>query len=102
MTRDALRFPAAVQFALRLQAGVLANIVQQPIRIEAEQIVGVTLHGLLERTVEQLDFAERKGLHSGLLRRHRGTARNHQRSENQSSQQSHIVLLAGSVLMPAW
>ena len=60
----AVPVPAAVRLGLRLEAGAVPVIRQHPVGLEREQITGVQLLGVLERSRQQPDGAqgERPGL----------------------------------------
>ena len=58
---DIGRLPAAERRGVRREARGDAEIVQQPIRLEAQKILRIELHRLLERAVEQTHIGQRKG-----------------------------------------
>ena len=68
-------FPPAQRLGRGGQAGVDAEGVQQPVRVEAQQVLVVEFLGVLERAVQQADLrqGERFDL-QGDFRRNRGIA----------------------------
>src|SRR5262249_31136026 len=85
---DVRRLPASQRLRGRRQARVHAERVEQPIRIEAEEVLLIQLIGLLERTIEQADVRERERAR----RQRRLLGNGHQRHERgqQRNQDSHI------------
>ena len=55
-------FPAAVGFGGDGEAGVDAEVQQQAVRVQTQEILLVAPHGVPERTVEQADIRERERL----------------------------------------
>src|SRR5690606_5749430 len=74
VARDTPGLPATVALALRLEPRVLQRVVQQPVGLEAQQVLGVALARRLERAVQEAHVAELERPHReprvrGLCRR---------------------------------
>ena len=63
---DVRRLPAAQRLRRRGQAGVDAEVVQQPIGIERQEVSLIAGHRIFERAVEQPHGFRREGLRRGL------------------------------------
>ena len=59
---DAFGFPTAIDFAFRRQSRLLAKPAQQPVQLQAQQILFVAQHRVAERAVEQPHLRQRKRL----------------------------------------
>ncbi len=62
-------FPAAQRFGRRGQSGIDAEIVEQAVHVERQEILLVQFHGALKGTVQEAHIHKRKSMN---LKRNRG------------------------------
>ena len=81
-----LRLPASVHRRCRLQSGVGAEVVQHPVGLQGEQVRGIALLRIEERTVEEADIVQRERDRS-----RRGGARRSARGDDRGKGHQHLA-----------
>src|SRR5262249_854344 len=88
-------FPSAERLSRRRQPGCHAKVVQQPVQVEAQQVLLVSQHRILERPIQKAHVLEAEfiGLDRSLWRHlflwiavSGGTSSNHERPTQRSNQ----------------